>query len=264
MKKTGIIGYGSIGSIIAEAFLKYEAIKPERLIISTRTVSKASGLKRKYRAVTIISDNQAFASVCGTIFICVKPNDVAEVMAGISPCLKKTSHLVNVAGGWTIEMLGKYFKGAITEACPSVLSSVGEGITLIDHNRKVKRADSAYVEKLFKATGGTVRVNSNNFGIYANMTGCGPGLVAAIASELSKAAQRTGMPPEEADAITTSLLLGVAKMKLQEKASFEDILSRVATKGGITEQGANIIKENYPKTFNEMFLKMFERRKKRS
>ena len=43
--------------------------------------------------------------------------------------------------------------------------------------------------------------------------------------------------------------------------SFEDVVERVATKGGITAVGADIIYERFPQVADEMFEKTLEKRR---
>jgi pyrroline-5-carboxylate reductase len=43
--------------------------------------------------------------------------------------------------------------------------------------------------------------------------------------------------------------------------TIETLINRVATKGGITEEGVKIINERLPETINEMFVKTLEKRK---
>jgi pyrroline-5-carboxylate reductase len=43
--------------------------------------------------------------------------------------------------------------------------------------------------------------------------------------------------------------------------TFNNLINRVATKGGITEEGTKIIEEKLPRIINEMFEKILEKRK---
>jgi pyrroline-5-carboxylate reductase len=43
--------------------------------------------------------------------------------------------------------------------------------------------------------------------------------------------------------------------------TFDNLIERVATKGGITEEGTKIIEKGLPEIINEMFEKTLEKRK---
>ena len=51
-------------------------------------------------------------------------------------------------------------------------------------------------------------------------------------------------------------------LMLQKDMSFKDVVGRVATKGGITEVGAKVIYDQFPKTADEMFGKTMAKRRK--
>lgn len=48
-------------------------------------------------------------------------------------------------------------------------------------------------------------------------------------------------------------LFGTSKLFIEKNMDFEKIIQRVATKGGITEEGVKIFKLWLPETFDEMF-----------
>ena len=52
-----------------------------------------------------------------------------------------------------------------------------------------------------------------------------------------------------------------ADLMEQKQMSFQDVVSRVATKGGITEEGSKVIYDMFPKTAEEMFVKTLEKRR---
>ncbi len=52
-----------------------------------------------------------------------------------------------------------------------------------------------------------------------------------------------------------------AELMTQKNMTFNDVVSRVATKGGITEEGAKVIYENFPNAAEEMFVKTLEKRR---
>ncbi|MDR0561852.1 MAG: hypothetical protein LBG73_04105, partial [Spirochaetaceae bacterium] len=54
---------------------------------------------------------------------------------------------------------------------------------------------------------------------------------------------------------------GTEKLLLEKEMTFDNLIDRVATKGGITEEGVKIIEEKLPEVINEMFIKTLEKRK---
>ena len=52
-----------------------------------------------------------------------------------------------------------------------------------------------------------------------------------------------------------------ADLMLQKDMSFEDVVKRVATKGGITEVGSRVIYDGFPEVADEMFGKTMAKRR---
>jgi pyrroline-5-carboxylate reductase len=50
-------------------------------------------------------------------------------------------------------------------------------------------------------------------------------------------------------------------LMIRKDMSFDDVVKRVATKGGITEEGTKVVYEGFPQTANLLFEKTLEKRR---
>ncbi|MCR5765906.1 MAG: hypothetical protein K6G09_08035, partial [Treponema sp.] len=50
-------------------------------------------------------------------------------------------------------------------------------------------------------------------------------------------------------------------LMLSKKMSFNDVVTRVATKGGITEEGTKVVYEQFPAIARDLFEKTLEKRR---
>lgn len=48
---------------------------------------------------------------------------------------------------------------------------------------------------------------------------------------------------------------------IENNYSYQDVITRVATKGGITEEGVKVIQEAFPQVSNAIFDKTLEKRR---
>lgn len=81
--KIGIIGYGSMGSMLLNNFILSGGAKPEEIIVSTRTKTKLKNLEEVWKGINIASDNKEVTKKAKYIFICVKPQEVKPVLEEI-------------------------------------------------------------------------------------------------------------------------------------------------------------------------------------
>jgi len=149
----------------------------------------------------------------------------------------------------------KIVNGKISKFIPSFTSEIGEGISLICHNKKVAETDIAYLESVIGKFSSIKMMKEEEIGFATELTSCMPGLIASIFHNMSKAANNhtNSFKQCEIDSMITTTLYATAKMIYEKNMSFEKIITRVATKGGITIEGVDVFNKNLPKVFNEMF-----------
>ena len=255
-KRIGIIGIGSMGKMLLNGFIKSKVISQNQINITTYTKEKLNRLKIEFPDINIFEKASDVTKNSDLIFICVKPMEVKQILNEIIGNLTINSHLISIAGCVTINNIEKMFNGKISKVIPSLTSEVLEGISLICHNEKVKEEDKIYLENILNKLSTVKNIKENDFEIAADLTSCAPGLIAAIFNEYVNAALPfSNFSREEATDMVIKTLYGTAKLMKDKEMSFEETLTRVATKGGITEEGAKVLNEQLPNIFKTVFEK---------
>ncbi|MEE8326156.1 MAG: pyrroline-5-carboxylate reductase dimerization domain-containing protein [candidate division NC10 bacterium] len=256
MSKFGFIGYGNMGSTLIDGFLSSGALVPGEVMVSSRTEAGLSPLLEKWPETSVTCDNRRVARESRTLFICVKPLDAGPVLEEIKGVLSDDTHLVSIAACVTISNLETMFGGMITKVIPSVISQVKEGVSLFCHNSKVDHEGAGKIERLFESIGKVVLIDEDQFEVAADLTSCAPGMIAAIFQNFVEAGLRhSRLSQELAQDMVISTLLGTAKLLMAQELGFPELISRVATKGGITEEAAKVLNDGLPGLFDEVFNK---------
>jgi pyrroline-5-carboxylate reductase len=250
----GLIGYGSMGSTLLNGFLSKGVLSEDQVIVATRTQPKLDGLKKRWPGVAIAINNVAAARESGMVLIAVKPRDVRPVLDEIVSSMPKDAHLVLISAGVTIKNAEHLFPGKISKVIPSITMEVGEGIALVCHNENVCPGDAKRVERMFGAISTVLPMEEKNLEVAADLTSCAPGFFAAIIREFVNAGMRHGtLTKEEAEKMAVATFYGTAKLLAEKGMDFDEVVSRVATKGGITEEGVKVLRKDLPSTFDEVF-----------
>ena len=106
-KNVSFIGTGNMGKALICAAAKI--LDPQRIYITDHDMSKAAAIAQEIGCNTINTNEEA-ASIADYIFICIKPQNVGDVLSQISPILERTKDsysktLVSIAklypGKWT-------------------------------------------------------------------------------------------------------------------------------------------------------------------
>ena len=254
MFELGVIGYGSMGSMLLNGFLKAGVLSEDQVIVSTRTRSKLNDVKNRLPGITIADNNIAAAQQSKVVLLAVKPRDVKPVLDEILGSLRKDAHLVFISAGVTINDVERVFSGKISKVIPSMTMEMREGVALACHNDRVEEADAAIIEKWFGSISTVKRIEESNFEVAGDLTSCAPGLLSAVAQEFMRAGLRHGsLTKEEAERMVIASFYGTAKLIAEKGMDFDEVISRVATPGGITEEGVKVLRSDLPATFDRVF-----------
>jgi pyrroline-5-carboxylate reductase len=250
MTSFGFIGTGHLGSMLVRKFVETKAIEAEDILASNRTPEKAERLSEATNIRT--TTNRMVAELADVIFICVRPLDVGDVLRDLEPLLTPEKLLVSVAGDVSLKTLRMLCRARVVRAFPSMASERLKGVTLLAFGDNATTTDQHLVLQLFRTIGDAAHVDEKDFEVLADLTSCAPGYFAAILREFVLAAKCRGIGENLAERMVKQTFLGTAL--LLEDMSFQDLITSVATKGGITEAGVKVIQAEAPVMLDHLFL----------
>ena len=254
----GIIGYGSMGKMLAEKFASSGISEIESVFVSNRSKEKLQSVEK---GISVCPNNQELAGKADVIFVCVRPSDIKDILIEIKDVLKSDALLVSLNGSVTFEMLGKIISHKTAKVIPSVTAEINRSQTLVCYNNLVSDSDKESLRKILECMGQVVELPESELGMGSELVSCMPGFIASIFDVICRAAtSHTTLPEEKIVGMVLNTVSATAGLMEQKKMSFQDVVSRVATKGGITEEGAKVIYEMFPKAAEEMFVRTLEKR----
>ena len=159
-------------------------------------------------------------------------------------------------------MLSKLFSGKLAKVIPSVTAEVDRSQTLVCYNEKVEEKDKQELEKMLRTFGNVIELPENEVGMGSELVSCMPGFIASIFDVLCTSAKKhTSIPDDQVVKMVLQTMCATGELMLDKDMSFEDIVTRVATKGGITEEGTKVVYEGFPDTADLLFEKTLEKRR---
>lgn len=257
--KIGVVGYGSMGKMILEKISSGSELIDGKLYVANRNYDKIADLGETYN---LCQSNREIAELADVLIICVRPTDMKIVLEDMKPALKDDSIIVALNGSITFEQLETICKNKIVKAIPSVTAEINKSQTLICYNGLIKEVEKAYIKKLFECMGTVIELPESEMGMGSELVSCMPGFIAAIFNEICISAQKhTSIPPVEVIRMVLNTMIGTGQLMVENNLSYEEVISRVATKGGITEEGVKVIQESFPKVADAVFEKTLEKRR---
>ena len=242
----GFIGTGNMGSALAMAADK-GAAEGAVLYLANRTPAKAEGLWAKLTRARV-STNEEIARTCDLIFLGVKPQMMAGVLAGINPILaERTDRFVicSMAAGLNFEaltaLMGKEYP--IIRIMPNTPAAVGQGVAQFCVNEGVTAGEKEEFLKLM-APSGLLDEMSEPMMVAANcVSGCGIAFAAMFMEGLADGGVACGMPRDLAYSCAAQTMVGTGALYLAEKTHPGAMKDAVCSPGGVTIQGVRTLEE---------------------
>lgn len=262
MTNIGLIGYGSMADMIAVQLLKHQFIRANELYIETRSRGeRLQKLAADHPDVTI-GPLESWAAECGMVLICVPPVYVKETLRRLTPHINHDAHIVSIAAGVPVAELQAETKNAVSRYIPTLTSEAETGVSPVVHGETVSSQKKRDLNELLSAFSTVREIKETDLNAASNLTSSAPGLIAAIFEEFAESAVRnSGLTKEEAFDFLIHSLYGTGKLLTEKNMSFQETLGRVATKGGITGEGAEVIQSAMPEVFDEVFEKTLKKYK---
>ena len=255
----GIIGYGSMGRMLTEKFAA--AGKPEdgSIFVSSRTKEKLHSLQA---GVNGCGSNSEAAAQADVVFLCVKPGDMKDILEEICSALKPESLLVSLNGSISFAQLEKIADRRIAKIIPSVTAEINRSQTLACFNRRATEEDRQQLRELLSCLGEVIELPEKEMGMGSELVSCMPGFIASVFDVICRIAKKhTEIPEEQVIRMVLKTMTATGELMLKNGMSFGDVVARVATKGGITEEGTKVIYEEFPPTADRLFENTLAKRK---
>lgn len=245
MATLGFIGCGNMGGALARAACK--SIPSDQVFLANRTPEKATALAEELGCRT--ADNAAIAESADFIFLGVKPQMMADMLADIAPILEKRETrfiLVSMAAGLTIprirELAGKDDYPVI-RIMPNTPSAIGEGMVFYDCSENVtKQEEKLFLESLSGA-GRLAPLADHLMDAGSAVAGCGPAFADLFLEALADGGVACGLPRALAIESAAQMMIGTAKLMLETGKHPGALKDAVCSPGGSTIQGVRALEK---------------------
>ena len=255
----GIIGYGSMGKMLADKFAASGISDIKQVFVTNRSKEKLGSAPV---GVTVCGENQDLAEKSDIVFVCVRPVDLPDIIAEIAPSLRSDTLLVSLNGNISFEMIGRVTEQKAAKVIPSLTAEINRSQSLVCFNDSVSNEDKACLKTLLGCIGNVIELPEKEMGMGSELVSCMPGFIASIFDVICKEAKKhTEIPEEQIVRMVLSTLSATGDLMLQKEMTFEEVVKRVATKGGITQEGTAVVYEKLPDVADELFEKTLAKRR---
>lgn len=234
--KVTIIGCGNMGLIYARAFLKYNIVSKNELLLVEKNEDRKEELK-KLDIGTVVVPADGKISESDVIILSVKPQDFIQLTADLKKVLNTNTIVVSIMAGISLDFLSKKLQhDRIIRAMPNSPVEIGMGITAYCLSKGVGAEQSRTVENLLGTTGKTLYMeNEDLLDAVTAISGSGPAYFFYFAQQLIEAGKRMGFDEGTASLLVKQTMLGSFHLLNSSGKPLNELIKTVASKGGTTE-----------------------------
>ena len=264
MKKILLIGCGHMGGALLSSW-----INSKKYSLTVVDPVKYKYLKKKYYKKITISKNISNIKkniIFDYIVFAIRPIDLNNVLNELSDLkLTNKTSIISIIAGKKIDLFKNKFKkiNNFFRVMPNMPALIGEGMNCIVSNKKASKIKANEVKKLFSYSGKIHFLqNENQIDMATAISGSGPGYVFNLIDAFEKAAIQLGFSKNISKVLVSQTFKGSIDLLLRNKISAEELVNTVATKGGTTEAGLQVMNKNkLHRTFRDLTKASYKKAK---
>ena len=208
----------------------------------------------------VFGSNTEAAAQAAYVFLAVKPQVMADVLAEIAPALKRrlaegsAPVLVSMAAGWSIGTIQAAIAGnggaqapaanvPVARIMPNTPALVAKGMIALAAGAALIEDTIAYLETMLASAGAVDRVDEKFLDAVTGLSGSGPAFAYLFIEALADGGVLAGLPRDKALRYAAQTVLGSAAMVLETGKHPGELKDMVASPGGTTIAGIAALEE---------------------
>lgn len=179
-----------------------------------------------------------------TLVLAVKPQQLDAVAARYADHVPPPRLLVSILAGVETASLARGFGAAkVVRAMPNLPAAIGQGITVL-YSSTDDAELKAETARLMEALGAVEWIAEEAlFDAVTALSGSGPGYAFRFIEAMAEAGVALGLPADLAGRLAIATVRGTALLAEQSDAAPAELADRVASPGGTTREGLNVLDE---------------------
>ncbi|HEV3005640.1 MAG TPA: pyrroline-5-carboxylate reductase [Pirellulales bacterium] len=234
----GFIGAGRMATALACGFIEQRLAGPEQIVASDPLPAAAEQFAAATGARTT-HDNSQVAAESDCLFLAVKPQQMAAVLAGLRGKLSARQLVVSIAAGVPLAAIVQQLGAGprLVRVMPNTPCLIGQGASAYCLGPGAGPGDGELVARLLSAVGRAFELEEKLLDAVTGLSGSGPAFAYVAIEALADGGVRMGLPRDVSLALAAQTVLGAAEMVLSSGEHPAVLKDRVASPAGTTIAG---------------------------
>ncbi len=243
--KLAVIGVGNMAKAIISGIINAH-IPVNELILFDKNSAQYSSFHKAITKIYYAKSVKEAVEKSDIVLLAVKPQNYDEVLQEIISVAGANQKLyISIGAGITVESVSNALKGAlVVRVLPNVPMLIGKGVSVICRNPSVPKVDFDFVCSVFQSAGSIMLIEESEMNRIIGVTSSSPAYVFRFIRAIWEGAVEQGIEnTEELLTAICDMVIGSAMLLKNSGDTPEILISKVASKGGTTEQALKKLDE---------------------
>ena len=243
----GILGAGNMAEAIARGVIRGGLLQPGQIMAADISPQRRELFQQQLN-IRAVSDNREVAREARTLLLSVKPQHMAEALAGIGSVINPDTLIISIAAGVRTSFienhLGAEINWRVIRSMPNTPMLIGEGMVAIARGRHATAGDVLKAKELFETAAEVIDVNEDKLDAVTAVSGSGPAYVFYLVEQMIHAGVELGLTPEQARQLAIKTAVGGARMMAASTDTPQELRRKVTSPGGTTQAAITYMEQN--------------------
>ena len=234
----GFIGAGNMAKAIMKGILKSGLYEADQIIASDKEKGVVEEISKQF-GISIAQDNGDAVKRAGIILLCIKPQNMKEVLMEIRDFLKTSHLIISIAAGISIKTILRTLEKdiPIIRVMPNTPALVQRGMSGIAFGPGIRKEHVSIALDIFNSVGETIIVEEQMLDLITAVSGSGPGYIFRIMELMVESAMELGLERDPARKLVIQTFIGSSHLAKESEEPLSMLRQMVTSPGGTTEAG---------------------------
>jgi pyrroline-5-carboxylate reductase len=238
--KIAFIGGGKMAEAILAALVESGASEAGNICVADVSVDRRSHIESTY-GVSVSEDNARAASQAEIVILAVKPQQLGEVLAGLSD-LAEGKLFISIAAGKLLSGIAAALGSRnIVRVMPNIAALASASMNVFCADAEVSDEDKAHVATMLSSFGEVLELPEEQFDAITALSGSGPAFFTYMLKAMAEGAEALGLSAEAAEKLAIQTFLGTARLLAEGHFEADALIQAVSSAKGTTVAGMDVL-----------------------
>jgi pyrroline-5-carboxylate reductase len=245
MMKLGFLGAGRMATALAQGCVNARLTPATDVLASDPSDAARGKFERHVAGARATPDNAAVIAASDVVVLAVKPQMMADVLAGVRDGIGSGHLVISIAAGVTLARLAAALPPGtrLVRVMPNTPCLIGMGASCYSRGPAASPDDAALVQRLLASVGRAFEVEEPQLDAVTGLSGSGPAFIYTVIEAMAAGGAAGGLSPELALTLAAQTALGAASMLDATGLSPAELRDQVTSPGGTTLAGLEALRQ---------------------